>query len=441
MRRIAAARGRAAAALLAAGLLLAACTRSSTSSGSAPSASAGSAAPAAGRPIVSAQPNPLCDYPAPSTAAPPSPAALPGYVQRIAGQVEQVRDLKFVHPVAPEPVTQEQLNESLRSQVEQQLPKDLVDGEGQAWMTIGVIPRGTDLRAALLDYYGSQILGYYDTNTQRLVFVGSSTPNAYQQFVLSHELTHALDDQRLRFGPLADDLQQTCQDERSSAFTALIEGDAVSNSVRWAQRFLTQDQLGQLNQEATEGSPPPATIPSFVLSLQSFPYTAGLSFVRALEQRGGESAVDAAFRSPPLSTEQILHPSRYPSDRPIPVVVPDLSSHLGPQWRLIDQAQPGEDWLRLMLALHLPETQAESAAAGWGGAEYRAWSDGTHSAVLMKTVWDTAPDAGQFAAAVRSWLPQAGTMGEVETLDGTVSVLFASDAPTLQRLEAVTGAD
>src|SRR5439155_7930134 len=136
------------------------------------------------------------------------------------------------------------------------------------------------------------------------------------------------------------------------------------------------------------GSPPPASIPPFVLQQEEFPYTDGAAFVRALLAKGGQTAVDAAFRSPLVSTEQILHPGRYPGDVPVPVRVPDLSSRLGKGWHLIDQLQPGEEWLRLMLALHLPKSQADAAASGWGGAEYRGWGKGTETTVLMDTVWD-----------------------------------------------------
>ena len=60
-------------------------------------------------------------------------------------------------------------------------------------------------------------------------------------------------------------------------------------------------------------------------------------------------AGERAFRETgewlPASTEQILHPQRYPDDRPIPVSLPALTTTLGPGWRIVadDVMGPGED--------------------------------------------------------------------------------------------------
>ena len=59
--------------------------------------------------------------------------------------------------------------------------------------------------------------------------------------------------------------------------------------------------------------------------LQLWPYVAGQSFITQLEANGGVAEIDEALRTFPITTEQILHPERWPSDRPSPVDVPDLS--------------------------------------------------------------------------------------------------------------------
>ena len=110
----------------------------------------------------------------------------------------------------------------------------------------------------------------------------------------------------------------------------------------------------------------------------------------ALAERGGVEAIDGALRRFPVSTEQILHPERYPSDRPTPVDIGDLSKTLGPGWGDLDVMDVGEEWLRAMLALHLGEGEPDPAVAGWDGGVYRAWTDGTDAAVLLSTVWDTS---------------------------------------------------
>jgi hypothetical protein len=59
--------------------------------------------------------------------------------------------------------------------------------------------------------------------------------------------------------------------------------------------------------------------------LASFPYVAGVEFARALHRAGGNAALDEAYRRPPVSSEQVLHPERYfAGDAPAAVVQPDL---------------------------------------------------------------------------------------------------------------------
>ena len=63
--------------------------------------------------------------------------------------------------------------------------------------------------------------------------------------------------------------------------------------------------------------------------LQLWPYDAGIAFIRHLDEAGGTAQVDEALTTFPVSTEQILHPERWPNDVPQPVDVPDLGPALG----------------------------------------------------------------------------------------------------------------
>src|SRR4029453_18654551 len=114
--------------------------------------------------------------------------------------------------------------------------------------------------------------------------------------------------------------------------------------------------------------------------------------------RGGLDAVDEAVVDLPTSTEQIIHPERYPNDAPTPVDVPDLSAELGPGWEDLDVMSIGEGGLQFPLGLRLDGSEADAAAAGWDGGTYRAWSNGTDTAGGLSTGWGTAPGAGGVAA-------------------------------------------
>ena len=108
-------------------------------------------------------------------------------------------------------------------------------------------------------------------------------------------------------------------------------------------RFPSGDLPSGGSQPSLEGIPP------FLVALELFPYTDGQAFMTAMDVRDGTDGIDQALRSFPVSTEQVLHPERYPSDVPQPLDVADLSTRLGAGWHDLDVMQVGEEFLREML--------------------------------------------------------------------------------------------
>jgi hypothetical protein len=205
-------------------------------------------------------------------------------------------------------------------------------------------------------------------------------------------------------------------------------------SSRWLLRNLTSEEVVEFQEEASSFTPPPASVPPFLLNLLISPYLQGPTFVESLLTRGGLQSVDRAFQDPPDSTEQVLHPDRYPRDEPQEVDVADLGEGLGGEWTDLDVYQVGELWLRLLLELKLGQPAAREAAAGWDGGEYRAWARGDRVAVLLDTVWDRPNEAAEFARAMRNWVGDAPA--DVRQQGDTVTVMFGSDGAALQALRA-----
>ena len=138
-----------------------------------------------------------------------------------------------------------------------------------------------------------------------------------------------------------------------------------------------------------------------------------------------------------MSTEQIIHPERYPNDVPTPLDIPDLGPELGTGWEDLDVQAVGEEWLALALALRLDRTESNDAAAGWDGGLYRAWVNGDEVAVVLSTVWDTPTDAEEFAAAIERWIEAGDQSAEVLGPEGSsVKVLFATGPVALEAVRA-----
>jgi hypothetical protein len=362
----------------------------------------------------------------------PTPPAIAGVMR----QVEQIRGFGFTERVVAQPATQSEVAEGLREYIETSYPTRFYDRRSRAWQTIGVIPDGTSIRDELLEYVSSQVIGYYDTITGELVFIGTSDPSPLERVTLAHELTHAIDDQRFGLEQI-DLLGAECRDEPLQAAIALVEGNATYFMLRWAQTFLSAAEQLELSGEAAAQQPPPGDVTPFIDAIQNWPYTEGLRFITALDVRGGVDAVDGAFRDMPISTEQIIHPERYPNDVPTPVDVPDASDALGPGWTDLDVQGVGEMWLQLALSLRLEDSESEQAASGWDGGIYRAWAGGDDVAVILATVWDSEAEAREFATAMERWIALGDDAAEVLPVDGTSSrVAFASDDETLALLTA-----
>jgi hypothetical protein len=272
----------------------------------------------------------------------------------------------------------------------------------------------------------------------------------------AHEFVHALQDQQFNFKDgLRFDTEPCKQDsERCAALQALIEGDATLAQLQWFGEYATnQDRLDLLTFSSDNASPVFDHAPEFLKQDLLFPYTQGQIFVQTLFDDGGWAAVNEAYRNPPLSTEQILHPADYPADRPVPVALPDLGAALGPEWEELDQGVMGEWYLQLILAYGwLDEARisiqtAQRAAEGWAGDAYIVFARGRETALAMLTLWESPADAREFAEAFdlyaaarygqatqpRSWEMPAGTVHF--RLDGDRTLWIAAPDAALQQIE------
>jgi hypothetical protein len=384
----------------------------------------------------------LCAVPAPDVEAGsdvPAEGPTPPLIADVMQQVERLRGFGYARPVVAEAVTQAEIGRDLTGYADIAYPEEQMARRSRAWETMGVIPDGTSLRQVYEEYGSTQVIGYYDTVKGTLKFIGTEDPSPLERITLAHELTHAIDDQRFGLEKL-DVLSARCQDEETAAALAVVEGNATYFMILWAQTYLTPAEQLEVGVEAALQDPSTGDIPPFVLRLQQWSYDEGLRFVTSLASRGGVEAIDEAFTDRPVSTEQIIHPERYPNDAPTPVDVADLSGELGEGWNDLDVMTIGEAWLALALDLRLDNSEARDATAGWDGGTYRAWTDGDRVAVVLSTVWDSEADAAEFAASFTSWLGEGDDLGAVIGPDGSsVDVLFASDGRTLEALTAAVG--
>lgn len=420
--------------------VLAACTSPTTDTSPPPAATSASPIPipsvaAGGAPTADQAIAALCIPPTIETGPPAQAGVTPPEIAAVERQVETARGLSYLHPVAVQAISDQTMNQKLETNFKDSYPPAFYARRTIAWRTIGVLPPGADLLTALRSFLIGEVVGFYDPETGELVYLGQGDLGLTEKMVLSHELTHAIDDQHFDLRSL-DPLLTHCRDERFDAALGLVEGSAQYFSTQvLLNSTISASDLAKALAEAGASQPDTSSVPPFVQALELWPYIDGQSFVAALVDRGGTAAVDQALQHPPVSTEQVIHPDRYPSDVPVPVDIADLTPLLGRRWGDLDAMRVGEEWLRAMLQLRLDVATATTAAAGWGGGVYRAWTNGSDVVVVLRTAWDTPKDAAEFATTLDAW--NAGAANASVTTDGTqVTAVFATDPSLVARATA-----
>jgi hypothetical protein len=219
-------------------------------------------------------------------------------------------------------------------------------------------------------------------------------------------------------------------DDLALATSASLEGDAMVVMTQYyaqtaAQGGMLKDLLAMLTGQKTEKL---QAAPTFLRELMLFPYQEGQKFVFALQMQAGDEALEKVFRDPPVSTEQILHPEKYFGERddPQPVTLPVIPSDA---WRMIGSNVLGELGIRAMLATQLRFTEAQAAAAGWGGDRYHVYERGPGGSLglVWQTVWDEEHEAEEFAEIYRQFAAKRGVPATVQHTGREVRVV-QSDA-------------
>lgn len=307
--------------------------------------------------------------------------------------------------LTPEELEERVKSDFLKDYTDEDVRKDLV-----VLSSFGLLEPDFDIISLYEQLFSEQIAGYYDDETKEMVVVQGQEFGGSEKATYAHEYTHALQDQNYDFENglnFNDELLET-DSEQYAAIQALLEGDATLAEEIWLIQYSTnQDKLDILEFYDGYTSPVYDSAPDFLQEDLLFPYLQGRGFVQYFFDQLGWDGVKNLYQNPPVSTEQILHPEKYPDDKPMPVELPDLANYLGGEWTEIDRNVLGEWYTYLMLSHGLsPNSQLNaqtgaSAAEGWGGDTYLVLhNEDTNEVILVHSaVWDTAEDGLEYADA------------------------------------------
>jgi hypothetical protein len=335
-------------------------------------------------------------------------------MESIQDQVIIDRGLQPKEPVNRILFTNSQLRERLIEDFREDYPPDEVEADKITLAAFGLLDGNFDLANFYLDLLTEQVAGFYDQETKEMVVVQGEGFQGPERLTYAHEYTHALQDQNFDIENGLNYNDDACEEdsERCAAIQALLEGDASLSELNWFFEYSTsQDQTEIFEFYENINTPILDSAPAFLSEDFIFPYQKGFEFVQHLYDQGGWSAVNASYENLPLSTEQILHPERYPEDRPVKVTIPELSDVLGINWEVVDQDVMGEWYTYLMLSFgmdantRLETSQAGSAVDGWEGDAYVVYhnQEEQSTVLVLQSLWDSALEAEEFTNAFRSY--------------------------------------
>jgi len=313
-------------------------------------------------------------------------------IVEIARSLQSVRGLPLRRPLRVSWVSEEQARRYMQRDLTREMPPAHAEAYVATLARLGLLPRGYALVDRMMELMGEQVAGFYDPRAGKL-FVRADMPAG--ELILSHEIAHALQDQSFPLKSLEGDCKD--HDDRCFAARALVEGDATVTMLDRLRRTLTlwrafamlPDLLEALALDDAKIKQAPAYLRESLVQ----PYLRGMALVQTLLRHGGWARVNRAFRHPPASSEQVLHPDKYlAGEQPLAVAIPDLSAVLGPSTRRLHENTLGEFGISILLG--------STAAAGWGGDRLRSYRRPDGKVLLVwHTVWDTTGDADEFAEA------------------------------------------
>jgi hypothetical protein len=344
--------------------------------------------------------------------------------------------LELKRPVKGVFISRDAVATELRKKLDEDKDAKRMERSELVLKKFGFLDHDFHLRPFLLSLLTEQIAGYYDAKTRTMNLL-DWVPEDQQLPVMAHELTHALQDQRVNLDKWGDqevpgiaknvdeDNHHIQTDETDTAREGVLEGQAMLSFGDYALKDSgksmrdTPELAERLEQGAGDmsGSPVMARAPLVLQQALLFPYLEGLAFEEAiLVKNGTERAFAGTLDRPPSSSFEVLHPAQYLAHAAVPVLrLPDIHPLLNMAgYEPYDVGVMGEVDVRMTTELFGGRPMAEALAPNWAGGIYYAAQkktavnkDSTASlALLYSSRWKNEDSARSFFQVYDGQLPR-----------------------------------
>ncbi|GGA79389.1 hypothetical protein GCM10011507_33300 [Edaphobacter acidisoli] len=357
--------------------------------------------------------------------------------------------LPIEHSVKRKLITRDEVNRYLTKKFNDDKSAKHMERDEIVLKKFGLLDQDFQLRPFLLSLLTEQIAGFYDNKTKTVNLLDWIKPDD-QKPVLAHELTHALQDQKVDLTKWSDvgedniarnvkeDNQHLQTDEAETARSAVAEGQAMAVFVDYSLRptgktIADTPGIGERLKDLaadTSGSPIMARAPLLLQQSLIFPYSDGLAFEQAIMvKKGREAAFAGTLANPPSSSFEIMNPAAYMAHTPVPVLrMPDIHPLIDAEYTPYDVGVMGELDVRILTELFGGKEVSDALTPEWDGGLYYAaqrksamtdgQKDSTASlALLYYSQWKSEDAARAFLRVYTRELPRKYTRVELSKKD------------------------
>jgi hypothetical protein len=362
-------------------------------------------------PVASLQiPLPDTNSPSPKQAS----ADLLAQADEVLHKMSQMTGLPIKSPVNKKIVNREEVRKILIHNLHTDYTPQEIHVQEATLRAFGLISGNFDLENFLVSFYTEQVAGFYDPETKTM-YIADWIPADMQGMVLSHELTHALQDQNFNLAQYMKAAKTN--DDAEAARQAIVEGYATAAMFQTMLEGMPISSMpsldgvvGPLIRQQMAEFPVFAKAPFFFKLQALFPYIQGASFIVNGLRRVDWKGLNELFISPPSSTKDLYQPDVYFSHVALPEVTLPGRTPLSsvPGLKQLDENVMGELGCNELLGQFLTEDTAAADCAGWVGDRYVVYEDkaGENYPLVARTRWASPDGALTFFRDYRSILTQ-----------------------------------
>ena len=341
---------------------------------------------------------------------PDLPASLPAdSFTALKQRVAAIHDLPFKRNVSQGAGISSVASNSFEANFAGEPDAELIPRLAQVYKRIGLLPEGTDLAKALVEFHRLQRFVFYDGSTDTISLapesvklgraLSDSDNRRAETLPQVFALTNALQNQNF---PWPSKIAFIPAEDRRLSFQAVAGGDVVLTALAYLggnRPAQSSAQLQAVSRLVNKLNSLASGLPAMLRERLIFPYREGSQFVQWGYAAQGFAGVNALFVNPPLSTAQVMHPEKFYIRRQNPLRIT--------AWGLIEQMKTGaiiertlgEYLTQWLLTSAHSRSEAARIASAWTGDHLSVYAEGESLTTCWLTAWNNETNAQEFFRA------------------------------------------